>query len=116
MNDFRRPNSGGRAISVAATLLLLAACGKKPAPRPPPGVPQVSVLELRPQAVALHTELPGRTTPFMVSEVRPQVGGLVKARPFREGSDVKAGDLLYVIEPATFQAGVQTAEASLSKA
>ncbi len=105
-----------RLLPVAIAATLLAACGKKPAPPPAPGTPQVSVVELKAQAVTLRTELPGRTTPFLVSEVRPQVGGLIKARPFREGSDVKAGDLLYVIEPATFRASVATAEATLSKA
>lgn len=96
--------------------VLVAACGKKPAPPPAPGPPQVSVMQLRPQSVVLRTELPGRTTPYMVSEIRPQIGGLVKTKQFREGSNVKAGDLLYVIEPAAFQASVANAQATLNRA
>ena len=82
----------------AAAALLVACGGNRPGPPPAPAaVPEVGVVEVRPQDVVIRTELPGRTTPFMVAEVRPQVGGLVKARPFREGSDVRAGQLGVVI-------------------
>ena len=98
-------------------LLFLAACGKPPGgPPPATGTRQVGVVDVRLQDVVIRTELPGRTSPFVVAEVRPQVGGLIKSRPFREGSDVKAGELLYQIEPATFRASVASAEATLGKA
>lgn len=105
-----------RAVAAGLVALALMSCGKKPPEPPKPGPPSVSIVELKPQDVVLKTELPGRTAAFKVAEVRPQVGGLVRAQPFREGSDVKAGDLLYQIEPATFSASVANAEATLGKA
>ena len=97
----------------AATLANCATKAEAPPSAPPP---QVSVVELRTEDVLLTIELPGRTAPFMVAEVRPQVGGLIQARPFREGSNVRAGDLLYQIAPATFRANVAIAEAALGNA
>jgi len=77
---------------------------------------EVSVVTIQPQPVQLFTELPGRTSPFRVAEVRPQVGGILVKRLFEEGSEVKAGQQLYQIDPATYQAAVQSAEADLAKA
>ncbi len=105
-----------RASAAALVALTLASCGKKSPEPPKAGPPRVSIVELEPQDVVLKTELPGRTTAFKVADVRPQVGGLVRSQPFREGSDVKAGQLLYLIEPATFRASVANAEATLGKA
>jgi len=97
-------------------LLLLVSCSSEaPEPTAPPAV-KVSVVVLQPQAVALSSELVGRTTPYLMSEVRPQVAGIVKRRAFEEGSLVKAGDLLYEIEPAPFQATVNEAQAALANA
>jgi membrane fusion protein (multidrug efflux system) len=76
----------------------------------------VSVVEVKPQKVVLTTELPGRTSPFRIAEIRPQVSGLILKRLFQEGSDIKAGQVLYQIDPATFQAALDTAEAALAKA
>src|SRR5690606_33088160 len=61
-------------------------------------------------------ELPGRTAPFLISEVRPQVSGIIKARIFKEGSEVKAGQLLYQIDPAIYQAAYDSEKANLAKA
>ena len=105
-----------RATATALVALTLASCGKKSPEPPKAGPPRVSIVELEPQDVVLKTELPGRSTAFKVADVRPQVGGLVRSQPFREGSDVKAGQLLYLIEPATFRASVANAEATLGKA
>ncbi|GKS99724.1 efflux RND transporter periplasmic adaptor subunit [Acidovorax sp. SUPP3434] len=103
--------------AAAAMACLLAACGKPPGgPPPPQGTPIVGVMTVQPQAVALSTELPGRTVPYQVADVRPQVGGIVKARKFREGSDVKAGEALYQIDPATYQATYDSNVAALAKA
>ena len=60
--------------------------------------------------------MPGRTSAYLIAEIRPQVNGIIKKRMFREGSDVKAGDLLYQIDPAPFQVAYDSAKASLGKA
>jgi len=78
--------------------------------------PEVSVVVIATHRVALTTELPGRTTPFLVAEVRPQVGGLVMKRLFTEGSDVKQGDLLYEIDPASYEVALSMARANLQRA
>ena len=100
------------------TLILLSSCGKNPAPGGPPpgGAPEVSVLTMQPQHVVLTTELPGRVSASLVAEVRPQVGGIIQNRLFTEGSDVKAGDVLYQIVPSTYQAAYDGAKAALGKA
>jgi membrane fusion protein, multidrug efflux system len=82
----------------------------------PPPVPEVAVVTLQPQQVELTTELPGRTSPHLVAEIRPQVNGIIQKRLFREGADVKAGQLLYQIDPAPFQVAYDSAKASLAKA
>lgn len=104
---------------VAATLpWLLAACGQPPGmpTAGPQQTPQVSVLTLQPQRLALTTELPGRFSPTQIAEVRPQVTGLIQQRAFEEGSLVQAGQLLYQIDPATYRANVDSAQAALAKA
>ena len=103
---------------VAATLLFaLAACGhggKGDQPAAPPPTP-VSFVTVREQPVSLSVELPGRTAPFETSEVRPQVSGLVTARLFAEGDLVRAGQPLYRIDPAPYQARVASARAALAR-
>jgi len=64
--------------------------------------------------VVLTTELPGRTAAFRIAEIRPQVSGLIQKRLFTEGSDVTAGQVLYQIDPAPFQAALDNAEANLA--
>jgi len=104
-------------IAALAAACLLAACGKPPGGAPPAaGTPVVGVLTVQPQRVALSTELPGRTVPFLIADVRPQVNGIVKTRNFREGSDVKAGAALYQIDPATYKAAYDSNVAALAKA
>ncbi|TDR82964.1 efflux RND transporter periplasmic adaptor subunit [Paludibacterium purpuratum] len=76
--------------------------------------PRVGVVAIAPQRVALDTELPGRTAAHTLAEVRPQVGGIVLKRLFTEGADVKAGQPLYQIDPATYRASAQSAEANLA--
>jgi len=78
------------------------------------GPPEVAVVAVQPQPVVLTTELPGRTSPYMVAEIRPQVSGLILKRLFKEGSDVKAGQELYQIDPAPFQAALDNATANLA--
>ena len=100
---------------ILATVVLAAACSHKSAPPPPPP-PEVAVLTLRTQPVVIVTELPARTTAFRVAEVRPQVNGVVLKRLFDEGSQVKAGQQLYQIDPAPFQASYESARAALERA
>jgi membrane fusion protein, multidrug efflux system len=96
------------------SFVLTAACSHKSAPPPPP--PEVAVLTLRTQAVVIVTELPARTTAFRVAEVRPQVSGVILKRLFVEGSQVQAGQQLYQIDPAPFQAAEESAHAALERA
>jgi membrane fusion protein (multidrug efflux system) len=106
------------ALRLTATLslaALAAACGKKPAPPPPPP-PQVGVQVVALEPVTQTTELPGRTDPMLSSDVRPQVNGIIKARLFTEGSNVKAGQVLYQIDPAPYQAALDQAKGTLANA
>lgn len=98
---------------------LLASCGKKQAAAGPAmmmGTPEVSVITLQPQKVELTTELSGRVAASLTAEVRPQVSGIIQNRLFTEGTDVKEGDVLYQIDPATYQAAFDGAQAALAKA
>jgi len=80
------------------------------------GPAQVSVITVDTQKAVLTTELPGRTSPFRIAEIRPQVSGLILKRLFEEGSDVRAGQVLYEIDPAPFQAALDNALAALGRA
>ena len=77
---------------------------------------QVTVVTLKPKAVTLTRELPGRTSAFLVAEVRPQVDGIVKQRLYTEGSVVKAGQPLYQLDDAAYRADHASAEAALARA
>ncbi len=95
--------------------LSLAGCDRKPAAAPgAPPMAEVGVVTLKAQPVTLTTELPGRTTAFLTADVRPQVNGLILKRIFVEGAEVKAGDPLYQIDPATYQATYDSALATLA--
>ncbi|MBI5521463.1 MAG: efflux RND transporter periplasmic adaptor subunit [Desulfarculus sp.] len=94
---------------------LLSGCDtkpKEPAQRP---APQVSTVTMQPQKITETSELPGRTSAFRVAEIRPQVNGLIQKRLFTEGSDVKAGQVLYQIDSAPFQAALDNARAALGR-
>jgi len=95
-------------------IFALAACSKKPPPPPPP--PAVSYVQVEPESVEIDTDLPGRTTAFRVAQIVPQVNGVILKRMFIEGSDVKAGQQLYQIDPAPFEAALASALATLAKA
>lgn len=98
--------------------LFLAACHEnEPAEaRGAASPPEVGVVTIQPQPVSLSAELPGRTTAYLIAEVRPQVGGILLKRLFVEGSDVKAGQVLYQIDPASYRATLARTEASLESA
>jgi membrane fusion protein, multidrug efflux system len=96
--------------------LILTGCGKKQPGGPfQAGTPEVAVVTLQPERVMLTNELPGRTTAYLIAEVRPQVGGIIHKRLFAEGSDVKEGDVLYQIDPAVYQAAYNSAKAALAR-
>jgi membrane fusion protein (multidrug efflux system) len=104
-----------RNLSVmVAVAAVLAACN--PPQQQPQMTPMAGFIVVKEQPVQLTTELPGRTNPTAVSEIRPQVTGIIKARLFTEGSVVKAGQPLYQIDPAPYQAAYDSAAATLSAA
>lgn len=103
-------------VIVIAAAFLLTGCGSHKAEAPQAKPPEVGVVTLQAQSVSLTTELPGRTAAFRVADIRPQVNGLILKRVFEEGSDVKAGDLLYEIDPAEYQAAYDAAKAAVALA
>lgn len=111
-NHFRRlPLSGFIVCTV-----LLTGCDGQENQQQHLQAPQVSVHIVKSAPLAVTTELPGRTDAFRVAEVRPQVSGIILSRNFAEGSDVKAGESLYQIDPATYQAAYDSAKGELAKA
>ncbi|WP_257219125.1 efflux RND transporter periplasmic adaptor subunit [Janthinobacterium sp. BJB446] len=101
---------------IAAALLSLAACSK-PAPEEGAAPPAaVTVLKLQAVPVVLSDELPGRVAAFRTADIRPQVGGIVLRRQFEQGAEVKAGQKLFQLNPAPFQADVDSAAAALQHA
>ncbi|SER35146.1 membrane fusion protein, multidrug efflux system [Faunimonas pinastri] len=110
------------AVWSAAALLLatsLAACQKKDQQaggQQQAHTQQVGVVTIHPQRVQITTELPGRVSPSLIAEVRPQVNGIIQKRLFEEGSEVKEGDVLYQIDPSSYQAAFDSAEAAQQKA
>ena len=113
-----RPMKPNCAIILCAAValigLLFMGCerGQQQARQQP--VPEVATVTVQTQKIALKTELPGRTSAFRTAEIRPQVSGLLKERLFTEGAEVEAGQVLYRIDPAPFEAAVENAEASLA--
>jgi len=94
-------------------ILLLAGCGRQGPPAPPP-LPEVATVTISTSQVVLTIELPGRTSAYRVAEIRPQVNGLIQKRLFTEGSEVTAGQVLYQIDAAPFQATLDNAAANLA--
>jgi len=103
-------------FSLLIAVVLLSACRQENPKTITPGPMEVGVLTIKQQPVNLAVELPGRTAAYRIAEVRPQVGGIIKKRLFTEGSEVKAGQLLYQIDPDTYQARFDSAKAALAKA
>ena len=107
------------ALTLLAELTLSACSEEKQNSAPGRGAapkPEVSVVTVHPQSVAITAELPGRMVASLIAEVRPQVSGIIQFRPFKEGSEVVRGDVLYQIDPASYQACYDSAVASLRKA
>lgn len=95
---------------------MLIACDDKSAENAAAMTPEVGVVTLSPGSVNVLSELPGRTVPYEVAEIRPQVGGIIIKRNFIEGDKVNQGDSLYQIDPAPLQAELNSAKGSLAKA
>ena len=102
-------------VGVLVVGLMLTNCGKRAEP-PQGGTPEVATVTVSTQQVVLTTELPGRTSAYRVAEIRPQVSGIIQKRLFTEGTDVKAGEVLYQIDPAPFQAALDNARGALGRA
>ena len=109
---------GSAAVLVASLVVLaaLAACSDQAPPSGPPPAPEVGVVTVAPKALDVPTELPGRVEAARVAQVRARVTGIVQRRLFAEGSDVKAGDVLFQIDPAPYRAAFDSAKAALAKA
>jgi membrane fusion protein, multidrug efflux system len=105
---------GVAIIGVLVMGLIASGCGSQQAATPPP-LPEVAIVTVQPERVVLTTELPGRTSAYFVAEIRPQVNGIVQEVLFNEGSDVKAGSVLYQIDPAPYQAAYKNALAALAR-
>jgi len=97
--------------AIAVAMLSLTGCQESSAPQTQQ-TPQVGVVTLEAKPFALTSEVPGRTSAYRIAEVRPQVNGIIQKRLFTEGSEVKAGQQLYQIDPATYQAAFKSAQAT----
>ncbi len=102
-----------KVIKYLSIMFFLVWTGCKPKGGTPPGTPEVAVVTVHPEQVVITTELPGRTSAFLIAEIRPQVNGIIQKRLFAEGSKVKADQVLYQIDPAPFQAALDNAKANL---
>ncbi len=102
-------------VAVAAAAVLLAGCGGEAGPTAAAEPRAVQAVAVQPQRYTLASSLPGRVEPVRVAEVRARVAGIVLSREFEEGADVKAGDVLFRIDPAPFKAALSRAEGDLAK-
>ena len=100
-------------LSILCLLIAASGVSCSRTQAPPPQLPEVATVTVARQPVLLTTELPGRTSPYLIAEIRPQINGLIQKRLFTEGSDVRAGQELYQIDPAPFQAALDNAQAVL---
>lgn len=110
----RLPSRRACAILTVAAFALGGCGGEKQQAKPPP--PVVGIVAVQPTTVPLDIELPGRTAPFLTSDVRPQVSGILLERLFTEGSLVRVGQPLYRIDPRIYRAAVGQAQGNLASA
>ncbi len=107
----------GIPSAIFLVIFLLAGCDRASQGGPPPHrTPEVGFITIAPTSITLTMELPGHVSPNMIAEVRPQVGGILQKRLFTEGADVKAGQVLYQIDPTIYKAAYASARATLSSA
>lgn len=105
-----------KSLLVFAVVFLTGGCGSREAQKAQQGGPEVKVMTVRTERVELTRELPGRIVAARVSDIRPQVNGLILKRAFEEGAFVKEGDLLYQVDPAPYKAAFDQAKAALAMA
>ena len=105
-----------RGLALVSLCAALIACGRHDDEASSGPAPRVTVLTLKNQAVTLTRSLPGRTSAYLIAEVRPQVSGIVKRRQFTEGGNVTAGQVLYDLDDSLYRAQYNSAKASLQKA
>lgn len=103
-------------IALCCCVFVIGGCETAPSAAPSAPPPEVAVSTIETTRVRITTELPGRTASYLVSEIRPQVNGVVLKRFFEEGAEVRAGDVLYQIDPAPYQAAYDIAKANLETA
>jgi len=116
MNTRQYRNYFMAGFGILLTGLALTGCGKfrKAGASQQRPAPEVAVVTLQPERISITAELAGRVSAFLVAEVRPQVNGIIQNRLFEEGGDIKAGDTLYQIDPAPYEAVLARAEANLA--
>ena len=109
-----------RFIAAAGILgvgCMLAGCGNRErAGGAPNAAPEVAVVAMEPKRITITAELAGRASALLIAEVRPQVSGILQKRLFEEGGDVEAGDVLYQIDPAMYEAAYSSAKATMARA
>lgn len=121
MMEIRPPQPAAAGLTLIAALFLAGCEGGKPPAGPggpgggPGMVPDVGLVTVAVSPVTLATELPGRTSPYRIAEVRPQVGGIIQERKFQEGGHIRAGQVLYQIDSALYQATLESAKAALER-
>src|SRR5512137_2968907 len=120
-NALQKGRCAMRNVSVSRLMLVLAGllaagCGPRAQQAPQQKGPEVRVTAVQAERVVLTSELPGRTVASRVADIRPQVSGLIVQRAFEEGAFVQAGDLLYQIDPAQYQAACDQAKAAVAMA
>jgi membrane fusion protein (multidrug efflux system) len=103
-------------VALLAALAVLSGCGGAKSAAPAAQPPEVSVVTIQKATVPVTTELPGRTSAYLVAQVRARVDGILLKRDFREGADVKTGQRLYQIDPAPYRAALDSAVGTLQKA
>ena len=115
MQGSKHVNERGNLVVVWMALacgLWLGGCNSSTS-APPPPVPEVATVTVQTEQVVLTTDLPGRTSAYTMAEIRPQVGGIIQKRLFEEGSEIRADQVLYQIDPAPLQAAYDNAAANL---
>ncbi len=103
-------------MAIAMAVVLAACSDKKPAEAPAPKAAEVGIITVQPTAQSLMAELPGRTSAFMMADIRPQANGIVEKRLFTEGALVKPGQVLYQLDDRSATAAVNSAQAAVAKA
>jgi len=115
MQAFKQMISIALSIVFYLSGFFLMSCKQQQQELPPPPIPEVTTVTAQARQIALTTELPGRTSAYRIAQIRPQISGLLLKRLFAEGFDVEAGQVLYQIDAAPFEAALSNAKAALGR-